>query len=161
TGIVADLPEARYVLQADELEYWTGPWARRIVREQWLNSEKDVAHLRSVGDRLQLVDGDAELLPGISVHRVGGHTAGMQVVRVKTADGYAVVASDASHFYENIENDSPFAILHDIPGMYYAFDRINELADSPSLVVPGHDPEVAERHALLDAYPDAHAVMIG
>ncbi|MFC8180608.1 N-acyl homoserine lactonase family protein [Rhodococcus sp. NPDC057297] len=161
TGIVADLPEARYVLQADELEYWTGPWARRIVREQWLNSEKDVAHLRSVGDRLQLVDGDAELLPGISVHRVGGHTAGMQVVRVKTADGYAVVASDASHFYENIENDSPFAILHDVPGMYYAFDRINELADSPSLVVPGHDPEVAERHALLDAHPDAHAFVIG
>ena len=73
----------------------------------------------------------------------------MQVVRIRTAGGFVVLASDASHFYENIETDSPFAILHDLPGMYGAFDRINELADGPHLVVPGHDPEVAERHRSL------------
>lgn len=160
TGIAADIPRAGYVVQAKELAYWTGPWARRIVREQWLNSPRDLTHLRSVGDRLQLVDGDGELLPGLSVHLVGGHTAGMQVVRVRTADGYAVVASDASHFYENIESDAPFAILHDVPGMYFAFDRITELADGPHLVVPGHDPEVADRHDSLPAFPDAHAYVI-
>lgn len=160
TGVVADLPRARYVVQAEELRYWIGPIARRNVREQWLSSAKDVEHIRSVGDRLQLVEGDSELLPGLSVHLVGGHTAGMQVVRIKTADGYAVIASDASHYYENIEDDSPFAILHDIPGMYFAFDRINELADSPHLVVPGHDPEVARRHAPLTTVPRAHAIVI-
>lgn len=160
TGTVADIPSADFVLQADELKYWTGPWARRIVRERWLNSEKDMAHLQSVGDRLRLVDGDSELLPGLSVHLVGGHTAGMQVVRIRTVDGYAVVASDASHFYENIESDLPFAILHDVPGMYFAFDRINALADGPHLIVPGHDPEVTARHHALTAFPDAHAIVI-
>lgn len=160
TGVVASIPHARYVVQAQELEYWTGPVARRIVREHWLHSEKDVAHISSDPGRLQLVDGDVELLPGLSVHLVGGHTAGMQVVRIKTATGHAVVASDASHYYENIEDDSPFAILHDMPGMYFAFDRINELAEGPWLVVPGHDPAVADRHDRFTAIPDAHAIVI-
>src|SRR3546814_13401787 len=55
------------------------------------------------GDRVVFHDGDAEIAPGISVHRVGGHTAGMQVVRVNTARGWVVLASDASHFYEHIQ----------------------------------------------------------
>lgn len=160
TGVVADIPRARFVVQEKELRYWLGPVARRIVREQWLNSAEDVAHLRSVGDRLHLVDGDVEVLPGLSVHLVGGHTAGMQVVRVKTAQGHAVVASDASHYYENIEEDSPFAILHDIPGMYFAFDRIRELADGPHLIVPGHDPAIADRHSPFASVPEAHAFVI-
>jgi glyoxylase-like metal-dependent hydrolase (beta-lactamase superfamily II) len=93
-----------------------------------------------------LLDGDAAVVPGLSVHLVGGHTAGMQVVRVRTARGYVVLASDASHFYENIEDDRPFAILHHLPGMYGAFDRIKELADGPGLVVAGHDLEVLDRY---------------
>ncbi|MDJ0394481.1 N-acyl homoserine lactonase family protein [Rhodococcus sp. G-MC3] len=159
TGAVADIPNAEYVVQEQELRYWTGPWARRIVKEQWLNSEADVAHIRS-SSRLRILDGDAELFPGLSVHLVGGHTAGTAVVRILTAQGFVVVASDASHFYENIETDSPFAILHDLPGMYGAFDRINELADGPHLVVPGHDPEVAVRHREVTGLPAAHAFFI-
>jgi hypothetical protein len=55
--------------------------------------------------RVRWVDGEAEIAPGISVHRVGGHTPGMQVVRVATALRYVVLASDASHFYENVGTD--------------------------------------------------------
>jgi glyoxylase-like metal-dependent hydrolase (beta-lactamase superfamily II) len=145
TGTAAAFENARYVLQRSELEYWTGPWARRVERERWLVSGDDLAHLLGARDRLRLVDGDAEVVPGLSVHLVGGHTAGMQVVRARTAGGHVVLASDASHFYENIEDDRPFAILHSMTGMYGAFDRIKELADGPGLVVAGHDPEVLAR----------------
>lgn len=139
------------MVQRAELEYWTGPWARRITRERWLYDPDDVDWLRRAhtGGRVRLLDGDAEVVPGLSVHLVGGHTAGMQVVRVRTARGHVVLASDASHFYENIEQDRPFGILHSMTGMYGAFDRINELADGPDLVVPGHDP------AVLDRFPPA------
>ncbi|GHE13861.1 N-acyl homoserine lactonase family protein [Klenkia taihuensis] len=145
TGTVAELPRARYVVQQEEWAYWTGPWARRITREHWLNSAADMAHLAAVGERLELVDGDRELAPGLSVHRVGGHTAGMQVVRAVTPAGAVVLASDSSHFYENVETDRPGTLLHSMPGVYGAFDRVQELAD-PGLVVPGHDPEVLQRH---------------
>ncbi|MEV5300990.1 MBL fold metallo-hydrolase [Amycolatopsis methanolica] len=101
-GTVADFPGARYLVQRGELAYWTGSWAKRIRREHWLLDEDALAHVR--GDRLSEVDGDAEVLPGLSVHLVGGHTAGTQIVRVATAAGPVVVASDASHFYENLDD---------------------------------------------------------
>jgi glyoxylase-like metal-dependent hydrolase (beta-lactamase superfamily II) len=148
TGTVSDFTTARYVLQRAELDYWIGPWAKRVTSQRWLVDEKDVAHLLAARDqgRVRLVDGDATVVPGLSVHLVGGHTAGMQVIRVRTALGHVVLASDASHFYENIEDDRPFAILHDLPGMYGAFDRIKSLADGDALVVAGHDPEVLDRY---------------
>nr|WP_236667738.1 N-acyl homoserine lactonase family protein [Nonomuraea sp. K271] len=151
TGTAHQFPCARYVVQQAELDYWTGPWAERISRERWLLNDHDLAYLRTAAKdgRVSLIDGDVFVVPGLSVHLVGGHTAGMQVVRVETARGRVVLASDAGHFYENIESDRPFPILHSMTGMYGAFDRIRELADGPELVVAGHDPLVLERFPLL------------
>ncbi|WP_346623546.1 N-acyl homoserine lactonase family protein [Blastococcus montanus] len=151
TGTLAELPATRYVVQQEEWDYWTGPWARRIRREHWLCSTADMDHLGRAREdgRVELVRGDREVLPGLSVHLVGGHTAGMQVVRVRTRSGPAVLASDASHFYENLDDDRPAPILHCMTGVYGAFDRVRTLADSPDLVVPGHDPAVLDRHPPL------------
>ncbi len=150
TGTAPAFGAARYVVQRAELDYWTGPQAARIARERWLVDPADVAYLLAARDegRVSVVEGDATVVPGLSVHLVGGHTAGTQVVRVRTARGNVVLASDACHFYENIEDDRPFAILHDVPGTYGAFDRIKELAD-PGLIVAGHDPEVLGRYPAL------------
>ncbi|MFJ1766907.1 N-acyl homoserine lactonase family protein [Amycolatopsis sp. NPDC088138] len=142
-GTVADFPGARFVVQRSEMDYWTGPWAKRIERERWLLDDVVLGHLRDAP--VDLVDGDAEVVPGIGVHLVGGHTAGMQVVRAGTAAGAVVLASDASHFYENIERDHPAPLLHSTTGVYAAFDRVKELAGT-GLVVPGHDPEVLARY---------------
>lgn len=143
TGTVADFPNARYLVQKSEVDYWTGPWAERIAGERWLFDDRAFAHIQ--GGRLQLLDGDEQLVPGLSVHLVGGHTAGMQVVRVETAAGPVVLASDASHFFENFEEDRPAPLIHSMTGMYGAFDRIAELAGERRVVVPGHDPEVLRR----------------
>jgi glyoxylase-like metal-dependent hydrolase (beta-lactamase superfamily II) len=84
-------------------------------------------------------------VPGIEVHRVGGHSAGLQVVRVRTGRGNVVLASDATHFYANIEGDHPYSIVSDLAQMYGAFDLVRSLADSPAHLVPGHDPLVMQR----------------
>ncbi|SDG80633.1 N-acyl homoserine lactonase family protein [Pseudonocardia oroxyli] len=144
TGAAARFPAARRVVQRAERDYWTGPVAKRITREHWLRSESDLATVLAP-DRLDLVDGEAEIAPGLSVHLVGGHTAGMQLTRVWTARGWVVLASDAIHFTENLEQDRPGPILHSMPGIYAAYDRIRELADSAELIVPGHDPQVMDR----------------
>jgi len=157
TGTARDFTTARYVVQRSELDYWTGPKAARIIRERWLVSEDDLARLSAAhaAGRVDLVDGDAEVLPGLSVHLVGGHTAGLQVVRVRTTRGHMVLASDASHFYENLEDDRPFPVMHCTPAAYGAFDRLAALADGPELIVPGHDPAVLVRHAVGSDSPDA------
>jgi glyoxylase-like metal-dependent hydrolase (beta-lactamase superfamily II) len=162
TGVVAELPGATFVVQQSEWEYWTGPWAERITRERWLFSTEDLAHLAAARElgQLRAMSGDAELLPGLSVHLVGGHTAGMQVVRLRTATGHVVLASDASHFYENLAADRPAPILHSMPGVYSAFDRITALAGRAGLIVPGHDPEVLERYPALSGRLSGRAVLI-
>jgi glyoxylase-like metal-dependent hydrolase (beta-lactamase superfamily II) len=66
-----------------------------------------------------------------------------------------VVASDAAHFYANIEEDRPFSIVTDLPQMYGAFDIIRKLAPSPEHIIPGHDPLVMER------YPAARPELAG
>jgi glyoxylase-like metal-dependent hydrolase (beta-lactamase superfamily II) len=96
-------------------------------------------------------EGAAEIAPGVTLHRVGGHTQGLQVVRVATLRGFVVLASDASHYYANIRNRDPFPIVVDVGAMLEGYRTVERLADSPDHIVPGHDPEV------LRLYPPAQA----
>jgi len=85
------------------------------------------------------------LAAGVSVHLIGGHTNGLQAVRVRTAAGWLVLASDASHFYANMEQGRPFPIVSNLGDMLDGYARLHSLADAPALVIPGHDPQVLER----------------
>ena len=67
--------------------------------------------------RVEFHDGDCELAPGITLHKLGGHTKGLQVARVNTARGPVVLASDATHLYANLERDHPFPVLVDVEGV--------------------------------------------
>jgi glyoxylase-like metal-dependent hydrolase (beta-lactamase superfamily II) len=150
SGNLEDFGAAQIVLQEAEMAFWTGRWAGR-GQFRSLHTPHDLAALvlANAEGRIRWVDGDADVVPGITVHRVGGHSPGMQVVRVATSRGFVVIGSDASHLFANIEQDEPFRILHDLPGMYAGFDRIHELASMPELVVAGHDP------AIFDRFPPA------
>src|SRR5437773_2015760 len=96
------------------------------------------------------MEDDVERLPGLRVHRVGGHTAGLQIVSVETARGRVVLTSDAAHFYRNVERYQPTQIITNLPEMLAGFDTINALAGDPARVVTGHDPEVAARFKPLE-----------
>jgi len=96
--------------------------------------------------RVEFHDGDDELAPGVTIHRVGGHSMGLQVVRVRTRRGWVVVASDASHFYANMEQGRPYPIVYNVGEMLEGFDTIQRLAESPQHVIPGHDPLVMTRY---------------
>ena len=61
------------------------------------------------------------------------------------AGGPVVLASDAVHYYEELERDRPFSIVANLADMYAAFDQIREIGDDGARVVAGHDPLVAER----------------
>lgn len=139
-------PGAEFVVQREEAAFWTGPHAR-------FAAFRDAANVGTITDfvalgfagRVRIVDGDQEIMPGLRVHRVGGHTAGLQIVSVETARGRVVIASDAAHFYRNLERRQPVTFITNLPDMYTAFETIETLAGSEGLVVTGHDPQVAER----------------
>jgi glyoxylase-like metal-dependent hydrolase (beta-lactamase superfamily II) len=145
-GNYALFPNATFYVQDSEMAFYTGRNASLPAFGHSIEVDDVCALVRlNYEKRMKFVDGSREIVPGIAVHHVGGHTAGMQIVTVAHARGQAVVASDASHYYRNFEESIPFNTLQDLPRMYSAFARIRELASSEDLVLPGHDPLVLER----------------
>lgn len=53
-----------------------------------------------------------------------------------------VLASDNVYLYENLEKHAPIAATLDAGSNLRAQDRMRQLASSPRLIVPGHDPAV-------------------
>ncbi len=152
TGYLSAFPAARFVLQEAEMAFWTGRHAGRGEFARLCEPDDLAVVVRAnATGRVHQVSGDHQVVPGVSVHLVGGHTPGLQTVRVRTDRGHVVLASDASHYQSNIVEDRPFSIVHTLPLMYDAFDRVRELADGPDLIIPGHDPAVRDRFAAVDS----------
>ncbi len=146
-GNLQKFPAAQFVVQEKEMAFWTGRYAGR-PHFRGIIEEEDILYLvrENFRGRLRFVSGSEEILPGIEVHRVGGHSAGLQVVSVRTGRGRVVLASDATHFYANLEQDRPFSVVQDLARMYGAFDIVRSLAGSSGHVIPGHDPLVMKRY---------------
>jgi hypothetical protein len=72
-----------------------------------------------------------------------------------------VLASDATHYYENIEATRPFSIVFDVPAMIGGYDVLRSLAGPGGVIVPGHDPMVFERHPPADPALSGVAVRLG
>ena len=133
-------PAATLHLQDLEMNYATGRHMGKPVFNGAYEVEDVVGMVRRVyAGRVRFHDGDAEIAPGVSLHLIGGHTMGLQVVRVATRRGWVVLASDASHFYANMEEVRPFPIVYSVADMVEVRRRVRW---TPPHIIPGHDPLV-------------------
>ena len=140
-------PRATFHLQEREMGYATGRYMCQECFRGAFEAEDVAGMVRRVYDgRVRFHDGDAEVMPGVSLHLIGGHTMGLQAVRVATRRGAVVLASDASHFYANMEQVRPFPIVWSVAEMVDGYRRLRELAESPAHIIPGHDPLVLQRY---------------
>ncbi|MGE0565330.1 MAG: N-acyl homoserine lactonase family protein [Pseudolabrys sp.] len=143
-------PNARYHVQDTEMAYCTGRcMCHRTLRIPF--AEGDVlAMVRKIyAYRVEFHDGTEELAPGITVHKLGGHSKGLQCVRVKTQRGYVVVASDGCHLYSHMDEGRVFPITYSVGDTLEGYKTILKLASSRHHFAPGHDPLV------MDIYPAA------
>ena len=102
-------PKAQFHLQEPEIHYATGRYMRYHRLAHSFEVEDIVGVVRlNFAHRVIFYNGGAELAPGITLHPVGGHSMGLQFVRVHTRRGWVVVASDTTHFYENMMTGRPF-----------------------------------------------------
>lgn len=142
-GTFHKFPKAEFHVQEDEVHYATG----RYMRYPQLShpyEPSDIAGmvLLNFEQRVRQHTGKVELAPGIELHPVGGHTAGLQFVRVRTQRGWVVLASDATHYYANMDQGRPFTAAFHVGKMHEAFDALHAAADSRDHIVAGHDPLV-------------------
>ena len=137
-GNLDRFPSARFHLQDREMSYATG----RCMCNGMLRHPFSVEHVTTMvrhvyGERVTFHSGDGEVAPGVTVHRVGGHSDGLQVVRVETARGPVVLASDAAHYYANLQKRSPFPIVYNVGDMAQGWEIVGGWRESDRFI-PGH-----------------------
>jgi glyoxylase-like metal-dependent hydrolase (beta-lactamase superfamily II) len=140
-------PNARYHLQDDEMAYATGRHMGQHALAHAFDADYVGQMLKRVyAGRVEFHDGDDTLAPGVTLHRLGGHTMGLQVVRVETAAGPVVLASDASHFYAHFEQKRVFPVVYNIGELLQGYATLHKLAGPGNRIIPGHDPLVFQRY---------------
>lgn len=135
--------EATFVLQKSEVEYAVSPLPSDTkvyevgipgVQPPWMK----------VFGNIRLIEGDQEILPGIRVLHLPGHTPGCQGVVVQTLDGPWVIAGDNVPLYENWEGDG--ALDHIPSGVYQNlydyFNSVRRLEKYGNKILPSHDEKV-------------------
>ncbi|WP_147125298.1 N-acyl homoserine lactonase family protein [Shimia ponticola] len=142
-------PNATLHLQTAEMIFATGPcMCHETLRNPFTADHVCEAIKRLYTGKVVFHDGESEIAEGVSVHRIGGHSRGLQAVRVLTQAGWLCLASDAAHYYENALANKPFPIVVDVEDMLSGFAKLHALASRPGLIIPGHDPLVRD---LFDA----------
>jgi glyoxylase-like metal-dependent hydrolase (beta-lactamase superfamily II) len=148
TGNVDAFPKADLVVQRSELDFWTSakasePRFAAVVEPDEIE--------RVAASRLRLLEGDEEIAPGIEAICVGGHSPGQTVLLVEGADGPVVLASDAIHYYEELELERPFEVYYDLEAMIEGYRTVRKLAARPgAALLVGHDPEVMSRFPAIE-----------
>jgi len=140
-------PKARFHIQEPEMLYACGRHMRHGLLAHAYEPEDIAGVVRlNFQGRVQFHNGEVAFAPGISFHPSNGHSPAIQFVRVHTARGWVVLASDTTHFYENLETGRPFPGLVCVPGVFDGYEAVKAAADSPEHIIPGHDPLVMARY---------------
>jgi len=131
---------ATFIVQRREfaLAVHPPPWALYYYPEFAFN-------LLDVRDRLELIDGDLRITDGVSVHLLGGHSPGTQVVLLETDAGRVCLPGDLVPFYKNIELNWPMGAFFDLEGVVKAYAWMRSNAD---IIAAHHD------WGFFDRYPD-------
>lgn len=137
-------PRARIYVQRRELAYAVAPLYPQ--RDSYEANEPSPPWMRNWG-RYVVLDGDREVVPGVTAHLLPGHTPGSQGIGVRTADGTYLIAGDNVDLFENWEGAPgvphiPGSIFVDLEDYLRSFERMESLA---RFVLPSHDMRVLER----------------
>ena len=146
-GTMDQFPASKFHLQEAEMAYATGKCMCEASMRVPFTADHVCQMVKHVySGRVQFHDGDGQVAPGITVHKCPGHSKGIQAIRVNTAHGPVVLASDVVHFYGNIEQRRPFFITIDQEATLRSYDRLIDMAGGLKNVIPGHDPLILKRY---------------
>jgi glyoxylase-like metal-dependent hydrolase (beta-lactamase superfamily II) len=147
---------ARFHLQEREMAYATGRHMRHACLGHSYHVEDVVGMVRlNFKGRVEMHTGEIEVAPGITLHPTPGHSDGLQSVRIHTRRGWLVLASDATHYYENMATNRPYSTAFHIGQMLDAYRALDRLAPTQRHIIPGHDPYV------MTEYPAAKPALEG
>ena len=130
---------AEFHVQRKELQYAAAPlkihegsYDRRLVFET----------------EYKVLDGDREIMDGISVITTPGHSPGSQSVVIQTSSGAYVLTGDLIGLYECMEYE-PMAINSIHTDLFSYYDSLERIRQMKCRVLPGHDFRVFDQACYL------------
>ena len=144
-GLEPSFPQATHYIQKANLETAEKPNPRE--RASYL--PENVGPLHDV--RLERLDGDEEILPGLSVFRSDGHTAGMQGVRLEGGSQVLYYPADLSPTRHHVR--VPFTMGYDLCALTILEEKGKiwpRIVEENAAVVFEHDPEVGAATMTFD-----------
>jgi glyoxylase-like metal-dependent hydrolase (beta-lactamase superfamily II) len=119
-------PNARYIVSAREWEYWeAGPGDNELQNFFFQAARKNLLPLRDIFD---LVEDDAEVLPGINFMSAYGHTPGNVMVDIVSDEERLLCIGDIIHSQLEFENPEHLAMFDVTPEEAIA-TRVRILSD--------------------------------
>lgn len=137
--------KARFYVQREELRYAVAPLP---IHSFGYQSQNIGLKPPFIDCRYEVVEGDMDLVPGVSLVFTPGHTPGSQGVLVRAAGGDVFIAGDTIPLYENWDGPPGFNIhlpntVHvDLEDYYRTFAKIEKITKDGCIILPGHDPLV-------------------
>jgi len=141
-------PNATFYVQRRDIEFFSNANLKNKGLFFGASNIDEVIRLINEG-RVQIVDGDKKIAPGLSVFLVGGHTPGCQAIAIETSKGRAIICGDACPLYENMEQNIPPGININLVDAYSSLEKINKMASSEGILIPGHDPLLLQRFPMV------------
>ncbi|WP_378942120.1 MBL fold metallo-hydrolase [Mesorhizobium sp. ANAO-SY3R2] len=135
-------PNARYVVSEIELAYWTAVHEAEpqgyTLHGAFADSVLPI--VRSVG--FEAVPSDAQVAPGLSLRPAPGHSPGMVVVSLETAEGEVLFLADAIHHPLQLGDDGIVCNFCEDPAMARTtrLALLNEAAAGNTILAPYHFP---------------------
>jgi glyoxylase-like metal-dependent hydrolase (beta-lactamase superfamily II) len=146
-GYLGLFERAQVVSGQNEYDYWFGKRDTNALEGEFTTEENLVPVEKAAKEgRLRLISGETEISPGITVYQVGGHCPGETIALIETEKQPLILASDAAHFYEQLEHGWPFFAFTSLDEMRSALGFMASLAkDRGALIIPGHDGRTRQR----------------
>jgi glyoxylase-like metal-dependent hydrolase (beta-lactamase superfamily II) len=138
SGPVPTFPRARHWVQK---RHWQ--WAQNPTeRDQASFRHEDFQPLADAG-QLELVDGRQEILPGVVVAPISGHTPSQQMVEFYTPEGVVVYCGDLIPFASQVH--TPWIMGFDLNPLLTLNEKkefLSRAVEENYILVFEHDPEV-------------------
>ena len=136
-------PNARYVMWKGEWDFWTSEEAALKLDE---HAKMMLAfaqrNLPPIRDRLDLVDHETEILPGIRAVAAPGHTPGHMAVAISSRRQQLLCISDTVLHPVHLEQPEWYAVVDSAPKQVVATRRrlLNKATVEKALVLAFHFP---------------------
>ncbi len=157
-GYLGLFERAQVISGQKEYEYWFSKRRANALEGEFTTEENLLPVERAHNEgRLRLISEETEVFPGVTVFQVGGHCPGETIALVDTVKGPLILASDAAHFYEQLEHGWPFFAFTNLEEMRSALRFMHTLAEERgATIIPGHD---GRTRAKFPAAPGAAAAI--